>query len=423
MALQSPVLCAATGTLASGVFTPGATIAGYRTFEDVLSASDTVDVTLRDAADAQAFYPGSTWNGSVLTLGSETAPSATIADGAATVWAVGSTPAGRALATAISASAQRTALGLGDSATLDVGTTSGTVAAGDDPRITGAAKSADLAAIATSGSYADLGSTPTTLAGYGITDAATSAQGTLANSALQPGSVDTLSKLNALVGDATLIDTGDSRLSDSRTPTAHAASHASGGDDAITPASIGAEPAGVSAADITDSTAIGRDVLTAATKLAARTAIGEPYLPAPAVQLGGTDQVISATAGTAYPIVSPWSTTTSTDSSGSITWNASGYFDVNNDCTLMFSVFARSITGSAAQSSIKIRDKGGAWETKVTPVQNITYADHVSLGFVKDVLSGQRIEVALHCGTTTTYTVSSYTSVTSLSVQVLSINE
>ena len=33
--------------------------------------------------------------------------------------------------------------------------------------------------------FADLGTTPTTLAGYGITDAATSAQGTLAASALQ----------------------------------------------------------------------------------------------------------------------------------------------------------------------------------------------------------------------------------------------
>ena len=44
-------------------------------------------------------------------------------------------------------------------------------------------------------------------------------------------STDTLANLNAKVSDATLIDTGDSRLSDARTPTAHAASHASAGGD------------------------------------------------------------------------------------------------------------------------------------------------------------------------------------------------
>jgi len=47
------------------------------------------------------------------------------------------------------ATTSRTNLGLGDSATLDVGTTAGTVAAGDDSRITGAAqKSADLSDLA-----------------------------------------------------------------------------------------------------------------------------------------------------------------------------------------------------------------------------------------------------------------------------------
>jgi len=33
--------------------------------------------------------------------------------------------------------------------------------------------------------------------------------------------IDSLAKLNGIVADATLIDTGDARLSDARTPTAH----------------------------------------------------------------------------------------------------------------------------------------------------------------------------------------------------------
>lgn len=43
---------------------------------------------------------------------------------------------------------------------------------------------------------------------------------------------------------ATLVDTTDPRLSDARTPTAHAATHASGGTDPLTPAAIGARPTG-----------------------------------------------------------------------------------------------------------------------------------------------------------------------------------
>jgi hypothetical protein len=38
---------------------------------------------------------------------------------------------------------------------------------------------------------------------------------------LKPADIDTLAELNAIITDATLIDTTDSRLSDSRTPTAH----------------------------------------------------------------------------------------------------------------------------------------------------------------------------------------------------------
>jgi hypothetical protein len=52
-------------------------------------------------------------------------------------------------------------------------------------------------------------------------DYATAAQGTLADSAIQSGDIDTLTKLNAVVSDATLIDTSDPRLSDDRNPTAH----------------------------------------------------------------------------------------------------------------------------------------------------------------------------------------------------------
>lgn len=43
----------------------------------------------------------------------------------------------------------------------------------------------------------------------------------LSSTSLKPGDIDTLAELNALVSDATLIDTTDSRLSDSRDPNAH----------------------------------------------------------------------------------------------------------------------------------------------------------------------------------------------------------
>src|SRR5690606_9943997 len=51
---------------------------------------------------------------------------------------LGATEIGDALITAEDAAAARGSLGLGNSATRDVGTTAGTVAAGDDSRITGA---------------------------------------------------------------------------------------------------------------------------------------------------------------------------------------------------------------------------------------------------------------------------------------------
>jgi hypothetical protein len=71
--------------------------------------------------------------------------------------------------TGLNATTARASLGLGDSATLDVGTTAGTVAAGDalgahvvaaDPHPNYALESS-LATVATTGAYSDLSGTPT----------------------------------------------------------------------------------------------------------------------------------------------------------------------------------------------------------------------------------------------------------------------
>jgi hypothetical protein len=62
----------------------------------------------------------------------------------------------------------------------------------------------DLSAFLTTVAFADLTGKPTTLSGYGITDAATSAQGALADSAVQP------SDLGNLTFTGSIVDTGDS---------------------------------------------------------------------------------------------------------------------------------------------------------------------------------------------------------------------
>ena len=121
------------------------------------------------------------------------------------------------------------------------GTTTKILTATERTKLSGietAADVTDTANVTSSGALMD--SEVTNLAqvkAFDSTDYATAAQGTLADSATQPGDnisvfnndsgylkaadVNTLAEVNAIITDGTLIDTGDSRLSDSRTPTSH----------------------------------------------------------------------------------------------------------------------------------------------------------------------------------------------------------
>lgn len=204
----------------------------------------------------------------------------------------------------VSASTARTNLGLGNSATLNVGTTAGTVAAGDDSRFSGGIPSSrqviagtgltgggDLSADRTFNvSYGTTAGTATQgndtrvanavqtsrqiLAGTGLTGGGdlsadrtiTVSYGTSAGTATEGNdtrvvnAVQTSRQVTAGTGlsgggdlsanrsfavsygttAGTSAQGNDSRLSDSRTPTAHASSHASGGSDPVTPTAIGA---------------------------------------------------------------------------------------------------------------------------------------------------------------------------------------
>ena len=113
---------------------------------------------------------------------------------------------------------------------LDFGTTAGTATEGNDSRIL--SQDENDAAVGTNG-------TPSSVNKY-VTDSDprnsdartptshthVEADITDLQAYLLAADIDTLAELNAILTDATLIDTGDSRLSDARTPTAHTiASH------------------------------------------------------------------------------------------------------------------------------------------------------------------------------------------------------
>lgn len=106
------------------------------------------------------------------------------------------TPFGRTLVGGVDAAAARSTLSLGDSATKNVGTSTGTVAAGDHSH--SSAEVSDLSTVASTGAYSDLSGKPT----LGTASA----------------------KDVAATGDASstqVVMGNDSRLTDSRTPTAH----------------------------------------------------------------------------------------------------------------------------------------------------------------------------------------------------------
>ena len=168
-----------TATTGTGTITLGSAIAGYQTFADAgISNGSTVVYTIEDGTD---------WE-----IGTGTYTSGT-----------------NTLTRSVTESSNSdNALSLTGNAKVFISPRAQDIVQPNDNVSTLTNDSGYLTTVA----FGDLTSTPTTLSGYGITDAATSAQGSLADSAVQPG--DNISTLTNNSGYITSADGGNAATLD-----------------------------------------------------------------------------------------------------------------------------------------------------------------------------------------------------------------